>query len=156
MDPSYLRAQMERGGGPGGAAAAAALLARECQDAKLETEFLRRIEALEAKVGDRDSLLAKLSRQQARLDRLESLARENEILKAHMRGQARLTGDKVPAAGAGGDRGKDSTHGRRQGVHRQASGRLRPHAEEKAPEVRIVTARDEAMGREASMQNPDE
>lgn len=54
-----------------------------------EQEFLKRIEALEAKVVDRDGLLAKVTRQQARLDRLENLARENELLKAQMKGEGR-------------------------------------------------------------------
>lgn len=145
-----LRAQMEREGGPGSAAAEVALLARECKDAKLESEFLRRIEALEAKVGDRDGLLQRLSRQQARLDRLENLARENEILKAQMRGEHRQHPSK--AAGTGGFQaeraGKDQSLTRRLAVNRQASGRLRH--EERPAEVKIMTARDEAaMRREA-------
>lgn len=56
---------------------------------EMEQEFLRRIEVLEQKVVDRDGLLAKLTHQQARLDRLETLARENEMLKAQMRDDLR-------------------------------------------------------------------
>lgn len=58
-----------------------AALARD----QVEHQFLRRIQALEAKVSDRDGLLEKLSRQQARLDRLECLAEENEMLRAQLR-----------------------------------------------------------------------
>lgn len=147
-DPTGLRAQMERLYGPGGAAAAAVAAAKECQDAKLETEFLRRIQALEAKVGDREALLAKLSRQQARLDRLENLARENEILKAQMRGDQRR--------GAGGNAAggvKDHNAGRRLGINRQASGRVKLDV---SPEVRILTVRDaESVRREASPPQED-
>eukprot|EP00927_Polykrikos_kofoidii_P003096 TRINITY_DN11222_c0_g1_i3.p1 TRINITY_DN11222_c0_g1~~TRINITY_DN11222_c0_g1_i3.p1 ORF type:complete len:768 (-),score=111.22 TRINITY_DN11222_c0_g1_i3:134-2437(-) len=54
------------------------------------TEFMGRIEALEAKVVDRDGRIVKLSRQQARLDRLlETLARENELLKSQMQSEPR-------------------------------------------------------------------
>lgn len=72
---------------------------------------MRRIEMLEAQVSDRDGLLAKLSRQQARLDRLECLARENEMLRAQMRGDRRAehererrpaqTGQRRPCRGHG-------------------------------------------------------
>mmetsp|Transcript_68949 Transcript_68949/g.191986 ORF Transcript_68949/g.191986 Transcript_68949/m.191986 type:complete len:753 (+) Transcript_68949:124-2382(+) len=53
--------------------------------------FIKRIEALEAKVIDSEGLVTKLSRQQARLDRLEVLARENEVLRAKVRGEQRRT-----------------------------------------------------------------
>lgn len=146
-DPTGLRAQMERLYGPGGAAAAAVAAAKECQDAKLETEFLRRIQALEAKVGDREALLAKLSRQQARLDRLENLARENEILKAQMRGEQRrdnFSNQRPVAGGSAASSIKDQQFGRRLGVNRQASGRAKPEASPSwaSPEVRILTVSD--------------
>lgn len=136
----------------GAAAAAVALLAKEAQEAKLESEFLRRIEALEAKVEDRDGLLAKLSRQQARLDRLETLARENEILKAQMRGeQRREQFDRRPVAAPQAvvqvaeqrPASKDNRATKRPGVVRQASGRIR----QEPRDVRIITARDEEAER---------
>jgi len=140
----------------GAAAAAVALLAKEAQEAKLESEFLRRIEVLEAKVDDRDGLLAKLSRQQARLDRLELLARENEILKAQMRGdQRRENFDRRPGPHqvvvqtAERPVSKDNRPTRRLGVDRQASGRM-------DREVRIVTARDEAVERREASTVPEE
>lgn len=69
---------------------------------QMEHVFLKRIEALEQKVVDRDGLVAKLTHQQARLDRLETLARENEILKAQMRGE-----QKRNSAGERGNTSKD-------------------------------------------------
>jgi len=54
-----------------------------------EVELMKRIEMIEAKVVDRDGLVARLSRQQARLDKLEALARENDILRAQVRGEHR-------------------------------------------------------------------
>lgn len=57
--------------------------------ASQDSEILRRLEAIEAKVGDRCGLLEKLSKQQAQLDRLENLARENEQLRAQVRNDQR-------------------------------------------------------------------
>lgn len=154
-EPRDMWPDIERGFGAaalgasvGDAAAAAAALARECQEAKLETEFLRRIEALEAKVGDRDGLLAKLSRQQARLDRLETLARENEILRAQVRGDQRrdhFDQRQAAASTAGGGKapgGGKERQVRRPAVDRQNSGRQQQH---QPREVKIVTAQEEAL-----------
>jgi len=107
---------------------------------EMEQEFLRRIEVLEQKVVDRDGLLAKLTHQQARLDRLESLARENEMLKAQMRDDLRrrpvtergtskdaarrASSGKSSMAGGGQNRSDnsrtDSSHNRNDSVGREA------------------------------------
>ncbi|CAJ1356297.1 unnamed protein product [Effrenium voratum] len=50
----------------------------------LEQALLDRIAALEAQVIDRKGLLQKISKQQEQLDRLESLAKENAMLKAQV------------------------------------------------------------------------
>eukprot|EP00929_Paragymnodinium_shiwhaense_P121755 TRINITY_DN9411_c2_g1_i5.p1 TRINITY_DN9411_c2_g1~~TRINITY_DN9411_c2_g1_i5.p1 ORF type:complete len:419 (-),score=83.61 TRINITY_DN9411_c2_g1_i5:106-1362(-) len=60
-------------------------------------EFERRIEVLEAQVHDRDSLIQRLSDQQARLERLEALEQENQRLRAQVHvvevAAAQLQGD---------------------------------------------------------------
>lgn len=63
----------------------------------LEQILLERIAALEAQVVDRHGLVAKINRQQEQLDRLESLAKENAVLKAQV---AKAGKPAVPTRGA--------------------------------------------------------
>lgn len=63
----------------------------------LEQILLERIAALEAQVVDRHGLVAKINRQQEQLDRLETLAKENAILKAQV---AKAGKPAVPTRGA--------------------------------------------------------
>jgi len=56
----------------------------------MEQVFLRRIQALEDKVGDHVELLQRLRWQQDRLDRLEALAAQNNLLRSHARGKQGL------------------------------------------------------------------
>lgn len=92
-----------------------------------QQELLKRLEAIEAKVSGRDQLLAKLSKQQARLDRLEVLARENEMLRAQVRNpqaKATETTTRTQLAATPTTTVKDQLASRSRGVTGRVSGAL--------------------------------
>jgi len=113
-------------------------------------ELMDRIAQLEAQVSDRASLLARLNRQQAQLDRLEALAEENASLRTQLRRRGAAKGDTPPMSARGElsrERGavETPTMARR---FRTAPGEVQTHAD--APVV--LTTRSPTEGKVAMVE----